>query len=227
MKTIETEHKGHTPLFIAIEGIDGSGKTTYLNYINNQLEAQGKKTVIFSFPEYDSFFGKEIGYLLSGKGDINANDVDPKSMSLWYALDRWNKLKNIDYTQYDYVFFNRYTLSSIIYQSIRYGKADNEIRDWIIELEHGKLSLPIPDTYFIIDISTDLSSLNIDKKGHRDYVGEEKDVYEKTTNLLEEARKKYLNIEIPKSKKIIIKASENKDLKKIETVGDEILSMIQ
>lgn len=177
---------------IAIEGIDGSGKTEQTNLLKNLLEKQNYKVLVLSFPVYESFFGKEIGHLLSGKGKVDANSVDSRSMSLWYALDRYSAIKKINLNSFDYVIFNRYTLSSAVYQSVRNN--DDEIIDWIFKLENSELNLPIPDLYLVLDVNVNQSHSNISKKGERVYLESEKDVYEKSDFLLENARKKYIDI---------------------------------
>lgn len=188
---IKCEDSSNTK-FIAIEGIDGSGKTEQTNLLKNLLEDEKYKVLVLSFPVYESFFGKEIGYLLSGEGKIDANTVDSKSMSLWYALDRYSTIKNINFSDYDYIIFNRYTLSSAVYQSVRDNNDD--IADWIFNLENHELNLPIPDLYLILDVNVNQSHSNVSKKGERSYLEGEKDVYEKSDSLLGNARKKYLTI---------------------------------
>lgn len=177
---------------IAVEGIDGSGKTEQANLLKNLLEKQNYKVLVLSFPVYESFFGKEIGHLLSGKGKVDANSVDSRSMSLWYALDRYSAIKKINLNSFDYVIFNRYTLSSAVYQSVRNN--DDKIIDWIFNLENSELNLPIPDLYLVLDVNVNQSHSNISKKGERVYLESEKDVYEKSDFLLENARNKYIDI---------------------------------
>lgn len=185
------EEDKHTKI-IAIEGIDGSGKTEQTNLLKNLLEKQNYKVLILSFPVYESFFGKEIGHLLSGEGKVDANSVDSRSMSLWYALDRYSAINKMDFSGYDYVIFNRYTLSSAVYQSVRNN--DDEIIEWIFNLENYELSLPIPDLYLVLDVNVSQSHSNVSKKGERIYLESEKDVYEKSDFLLENARNKYIDI---------------------------------
>lgn len=184
--------QGRNTKIIAIEGIDGSGKTEQTNLLKNLLEEQNYKVLVLSFPVYESFFGKEIGHLLSGVGKIDANSVDSRSMSLWYALDRYSAINKINFNSFDYVIFNRYTLSSAVYQSVRNN--DDEIIDWIFNLENSELNLPIPDLYLVLDVNVNQSHSNISKKGERIYLESEKDVYEKSDFLLENARRKYIDI---------------------------------
>ena len=52
---------------ICLEGLDGSGKTVQTTLLEEYLKQSGKSVFLIDFPQYDSFFGKEIGRMLSGK----------------------------------------------------------------------------------------------------------------------------------------------------------------
>jgi hypothetical protein len=52
---------------IAIEGCDGVGKATQSQLLCDALNAKGKKTVLYSFPNYESDTGKEIRHTLKNK----------------------------------------------------------------------------------------------------------------------------------------------------------------
>jgi len=180
---------------IAFEGIDGSGKTVQINLLKSEIEKLGYSVIIKSFPAYDDFFGKEIGCFLSGKEETNAGNIDPKSMSLWYALDRWNEFQKFDYKKYDFVLLNRFTLSNAVYQGVRCKEKEKyEMIQWVYQLEHEYLGLPIPDLYLLLDINPIFASVNVQKKGNRSYVGSNMDVYEKSENLILQARKQYLEM---------------------------------
>ncbi|MDD7687731.1 MAG: thymidylate kinase, partial [Clostridiales bacterium] len=78
---------------ITIEGIDGSGKTVQFDLLSSKLESMGYSVAKRAFPVYESFFGSQVGRLLSGADGIKATDVDQKSMALWFALDRFDSFR--------------------------------------------------------------------------------------------------------------------------------------
>lgn len=150
---------------IAFEGIDGSGKGVQIREIAGRLNGLGRKVLVQDFPVYSGFFGKEIGRMLSGEQDVRADVVDPRSMSLWYALDRHEALKGIDRREYDDILFNRSTLSNAVYQSIRTREEDREaFIEWLFELEFERLGVWEPDLYFIFDVTEEQSKKNVEKK---------------------------------------------------------------
>lgn len=178
---------------ITIEGIDGSGKTVQFNLLKEYLLSHGYSVASREFPVYTSFFGKQVGKLLSGEDGVLATEVDQKSMALWYALDRWESFRDYRPGETDFLLMNRYVLSNAVYQSIRdrdLGKPD--IMDWVFELEYGHFGLPRPDLNIFFDVNAKRAGQNVDKKGFRDYVGAGRDVYEKSFGMQERAREMYL-----------------------------------
>lgn len=175
---------------ISFEGIDGTGKTTQINLLSEYLINKKFSVNVRSYPVYESFFGKEIGYQLSGK-DAEHN-IDAKSMALWYAMDRWKDRKDFIETddKTDILLLNRYTLSNMVYQVIRGGNSDS-LAEWIEKLEHEVLGLPRPDLYLIFDLPFDLALKNNESKGKREYIDSEVDIYEKDMKLQTTARELY------------------------------------
>lgn len=180
------------PVFIAVEGLDGSGKTVQCKKLVDYLTDSGKRVFYIDFPQYNSFIGKEIGFFLSGKdNNTNADSIDPKSMCLWYATDRLNALKDVDFSRYDFVIFNRYTLSSAVYQTARFfNTVNSNFINWVFELEHVILGLPAPDIYLFLDTPISGCSENLTHKGERSYV-EGLDIYECSKSLLACCREIY------------------------------------
>lgn len=208
---------------IAFEGIDGTGKSVQMERLCESLKKRGLSVLELSFPVYDSFFGDLVGRYLSAKDGVAANTVDGKSMALWFALDRFEAFRQLDYSGYDVLLINRYVLSNAVYQSIRdidLGKPD--ILDFCLELEHKHFGIPVPDLHLVLDMDTEDAANNVDKKGFRDYIGNARDVYESIDSLQARARKKYAEYaqRIPNVK--LIQCMENGKLLPIDVIAKRV-----
>jgi len=169
---------------IVLEGIDGAGKTIQAKMMLEALRGQGNKCLGLSFPDYTSFIGRQIGGLLGGNLNIDAQSIDPHSMALWFATERLQCFRNLNPSLYDYIILNRYTTSNAVYQSLRLPLSQRRafVR-WVLELEHEEFALPKAHTTFVLDIDENLSTHNVAKKGFRCYCGYSPDVYENTSTL--------------------------------------------
>ncbi len=208
---------------IAFEGIDGTGKSVQMEQLRTRLEQRGLTVGVLSFPDYDSFFGGCVGRYLTKKDGVSASDVDQRSMALWFAMDRWAAFQGFDYRRFDVLLINRYVLSNAVYQSIRDRDVDQpDILDFVLELEHRQLKLPQPDLYLILDVDLSAAQDNVTKKGYRDYVGDEKDEYEKQDSIQIRARAKYLSFGERLSNVQVIPCMEDGALLPIEAIAQRV-----
>ena len=209
---------------IAFEGIDGTGKTVQLQRLYERLVANGRFRVkTLSFPMYDSFFGAECGRLLSGSGGVRANEVDQRSMALWYALDRFEAFRDLDYSDADILLINRYILSNAVYQSVRDRDLGNpDLLDFVIELEYNHFRIPRADAHIVLDMNPENAYENVGKKGFREYVGDQPDIYEALPDIQKRARQKYMAYAKRIPEIHIIPCMEQNKLKSIEAIGELI-----
>lgn len=141
---------------IAIEGIDGAGKTFASNVIYEILAKQFN-TVLLDFPRYNTQFGEQIGKYLSG----NLTRPDKWSFALWYALDRFEALKALP--ECDFLVCNRFTFSSMAFMGIEYW-------NFIEQLENKTLGIPVPDKYYILDVDIYAAHKRNMQKKDRGYI---------------------------------------------------------
>lgn len=213
---------------IAIEGIDGSGKGVQYRLLSDELRKLGYTVATRDFPAYDSFFGREIGKLLSGAEGTRADEVDGKSMALWFALDRFESFRDYVDGAADILILNRYVLSNAVYQSIRdidLGKPD--IADWVFDLEYDHLGLPRPDVNLVFSIAPAEAEANVCKKGFRDYVGTGRDVYESSHNIQARAMAQYLAYAARYDDIAVIPCMAEGRLLPIEAIGAAVLAALR
>ena len=114
--------KGH---LIVLEGIDGSGKATQSEFLEQNLISLGKDVMHISFPDYESESSALVKMYLRGDFGKDPMDVNPYAASLFYAVDRfasfrtkWKKF----YENGGIVIADRYTTSNMVHQMIRQKK---------------------------------------------------------------------------------------------------------
>lgn len=147
---IFTQEKGKTDgiMFISLEGIEGSGKTTQLNHILYFLESKGHKCVITREPG-GTRIGKKIRTLLL---DPDNKSMDPMTELLLYTADRvqhMNEIISPALLEGKTVICDRFFDATLVYQG--YARGLN------IDLIKRLHKLLINDLYPDITILFDLS----------------------------------------------------------------------
>ena len=142
---------------IVIEGTDGSGKQTQSEMLRDILISKGVECEIMGFPNYGTPTGDIVGDCYLGKGNRveggswfeNPGKLDPKVACLYYAADRRAASseirKKID--EGKIIIVDRYVESNMGHQcgKLESRKERAELRDWIVNLEYGLMSLPKPN----------------------------------------------------------------------------------
>jgi dTMP kinase len=134
------------PVFIALEGIDGSGTTTQLERVASRLRARGRRVLATREPSPGPI-GRLLREILLGQhGHADGSAVDGRTMALLFAADRRDHLARevepalaagLD------VVTDRYLLSSLAYQAVEADRA------WVEALADG---LRQPDLTVLLDV---------------------------------------------------------------------------
>ncbi|MCL2616034.1 MAG: hypothetical protein FWD96_00150 [Defluviitaleaceae bacterium] len=214
---------------LAFEGIDGTGKGTQAQLLHNRLTALGYSCLQVSFPNYESFIGREIGALLSGRHGTTAATLDPKSMALWFAAERMRTFKDIDQSVYDFIVLNRYIMSNIVYQSLRVAADERPaFTQWVFELEYGQFGLPHPDLTFVFEVDEHLSSANVSQKGYREYTGNTPDVYEASGTTQTNARQLYRQLAHQHTNTMLIECmAASGTMRPAQDISDTVFAAVQ
>ena len=144
-------------LFIAFEGIDGSGKSTQVKLLTEKLEKAGIKVYTTCEPT-DSPIGKIIRDIFSHK-----MEADHRTIAGLFVADRLDHLLNktngiLKKLEEGYtVITDRYYFSSYAYQSTHMDL------DWVIKANSLSANLLRPDLNIYIDISPELSIERLNK----------------------------------------------------------------
>lgn len=200
-------------LFIALEGIDGSGKSTQVKLLKEKLEGAGLKVYTTCEPT-DSPIGKIIRDIFSGR-----MEADHRTIAGLFVADRLDHLLNkkdgiLKMLEEGYtVITDRYYLSSYAYQSPHMDL------DWVIKANSLSANLLRPDLNVYIDISAEISVARI-AKGR-----ETTELYETLDNL-QKVRTKYLEvIDLLKNQESVFIVNGDQEPKEIaHEIWDKILS---
>ncbi len=126
--------------YIAIEGMDGSGKTTQAKMLADFLKKQGFKVLSVTEPSKSA-----LGKMISGK--LIREKYSPEAVALAFSCDRmihFDETVRPALEKYDYIITDRSYISSLAYQPLQGVRFE-----WVRELNRYVMK---PDLIFLLDI---------------------------------------------------------------------------
>jgi dTMP kinase len=175
--------------FIAIEGIDGSGKRTQLDLLVGTLESRGMQCARFSFPRYESSFGKLVAQYLNGEfGPLSA--VDAHLSALLYAGDRFEAKQELEAALQSgkTLLADRYIASNLAHQTARtVPERQQEFLQWLKNLEYRLYGLPTEDLVIYLRLPLSEAHRLVGLKKAREYTTLQRDLQEADQKHLEQA----------------------------------------
>lgn len=174
---------------IVIEGIDGAGKRTQADLLARAFEQRGVSFVRFSFPRYESSFGRLIARFLNGEfGPLAA--VDAHFSALLYAGDRFEAKSELQAALGSgrTVVADRYIASNLAHQAARVPtEKRSEFIAWLRELEYGIYGLPAENLVLYLRVPAKEGHRLVGLKSARDYTTMRRDLQESDLLHLNEA----------------------------------------
>lgn len=176
-------------LFITIEGCDGSGKTTVLNFVLSKLAEEGYKIHSTREPG-GSKIAEQIRTIILDK---NNTDEDIRTEALLYAASRRQHLVDIVLpilNEGGIVVSDRYIDSSLAYQGYARGIGIEEV--YQINMFATEHKLPDMTIYFNIDPVIGLQRISAGRQEKADRLDREKlEFHQKVHQGYQEVIKKY------------------------------------
>ena len=146
---------------IVIEGAcDGIGKTTQYKELCDHLIRDGKDVASHHFPSYGTIQGGPVEMYLGGQlGETK--DLSPYLIASLYAIDRaitWNNILKPLHEQGKTIVLDRYTTSSLFYQSalIEDLQEKKDFINYVLDYEYNKLGIKEPDSVIFLHAPFDL-----------------------------------------------------------------------
>ena len=106
----------NSPRFIVLEGIDGSGTTTQVSQLAENLRLRGHR-VRTTFEPSPGRIGRQIRQLLA----VRADPVDPGALALLFAADRLDHNHTVVLPALRAGEIDRYLMSSLAYQGLTHS----------------------------------------------------------------------------------------------------------
>lgn len=144
-------------LFIVIEGLDGSGKSTAGKMLVEKIKKENQRKVKYTYePNDESAGGKFIRDVLTKK----ITDFHPRQLALSFAANRLDHCSRVIAPMLDQpggiVISDRYYLSSLVYQS-----AEDYSMSKVWKLNKNALT---PDLIFFLNVSDETCYQRINKR---------------------------------------------------------------
>ena len=215
LELLENPYSGK---YIALEGIDGSGKSTQLHLVAKRLRKENFPVVLTSEPRSDSVVGKIIREILSSKITMPG-----EAMQYLMTADRVVNYETIvkpALEKGEIVMTHRSFWSVVPYGVMDRREKYNETNADILMVAQGLLSqyhqFICPDITFYLDVPVDLALMRL---AHMD---KQKEIYEKKEKLEQIVKGYEWEMEKFPDKFVRIDGS-----KKEEEITEEIVSKIK
>jgi dTMP kinase len=133
-------------LFIAFEGIDGSGKSTQASILAERLKSEGKSVYLTNEPSQGNI-GRMIRTILKGE-----ETFDERAIAALFAADRLDHILNekdgmLKKLETEIVICDRYYFSSYAYHGTHINM------DWVISTNAMSAEILRPDITIFIDVA--------------------------------------------------------------------------
>lgn len=169
------------PSLIALEGIDGAGKSTVIALLAERLREDGREVACYDFPDYDEpRFGPLVARFL--RGDFGSlGDAEPWFVGMLFAGNRAERAAAIraDLAAGRTVLCDRYSYSNVAFQTAKLesGAERARLAHWLEHLEFELLGAPRPDVSFWLRVPPALRPA-ARARGERPYLDGRADVHE-------------------------------------------------
>lgn len=218
-------------MFIVIDGIDGSGKTTQFELLKKRLAAAGRQVAVIKFPRYGQKSAGLVEDYLNGKFG-SAAEVGPYRASIFYAVDRYAASEELRrYLKEEKIILaDRYLSANLCHQGgkIADPQKRREFFAWDENLEYNILGIPRPNLTFILYLKPELAKELADRREEQTMVTEKKrDIHEADFNHLRAAADCYLELSQSSAAYQLINCAPNEQLLSPEEIHEKIWQIIE
>lgn len=214
---------------IVVEGAcDGIGKSTQYELLYKSLLEDNYEVCRHHFPSYGTVEAAPVEKFL--RGELGSpKDISPYLVNSLYAVDRaitWQTSLKLEYEQGKIILLDRYTTSSLIYQSATIEDIDERKKflDYITDFEYNKLGIQKPDAVIFLYAPFEIvTKMRLARKQND---GIENDVFEKDLELMKKIYENAVFVANYLSWNII-NCAENNEMKSIEDIHKYIKKLVK
>ena len=213
---------------IVLDGLDGCGKSTQFQELQQLLRSEGKPVKAISFPMYDKPSAALVKMYLRGDFSDTPDGVNAYAASSFYAVDRYANYKldwEKNYAAGEIILASRYTTSNAIHQMSKLPPEQwDSYLAWLEDYEYDKLGLPRPDLVLFLSLPLELSQQLLAKRYHGD--ASKKDIHEADLSYLEQCSRAaaYAGAKLGWQ---FVEVSDGAHLYPIEQIRDDLARRIQ
>lgn len=218
--------------FIVIEGGDGTGKATQSELLVERLKqsrefAGDAEVHLWSFPNYDSYWGRQVSKYLSGEfGDVASSG--PYFPALLFALDRsaeGERMREV-LSQGGWIVADRYSQSNLAHQGVKIEDEEerDEFYDWLQDVEYNGLNMLVPDIVIVLELDGDIEERRLAQR-NKDSSG--RDIHEEDRTYAQKVNAEYSRLARKYGWHIVRCADEaGRELSR-EEISDKIFDIVQ
>lgn len=173
---IDFKRNDYPGCFIALEGIDGSGKSTQAQLLKEELERRGRKVTVKN--PFEGEIGAFVRTILAGE-----KKVSPIALQYLISANRADQQVGLveELREGNDVIIDRYFWSAVAYAILDHPAADKEdTEQWLLVgqsiLSHYHRFI-LPDVSFFLDISSRVATQRLDE------MDKQKEIYEEETKI--------------------------------------------
>lgn len=211
---------------IILEGsCDGIGKSTQFEKLYERLVSDGYQVVRHHFPSYGTPNGNGVERYLSGEfGKIS--ELSPYFINSLYAHDRaitWYDNLKKEYESGKIILLDRYTTSSLIYQSASIKSSDEKDKflDYVIDFEYHKLGIKEPDLVIFLTMPFDMATeMRMQRKSNEGIIN---DIHEADLSFMKDVYDNALYVANKLDFSYVECSSEN-SIRSIDSIHEEVYS---
>lgn len=214
---------------IIIEGAcDGIGKTTQYDMLCKRIQSEGIQIGKHHFPSYKTPQGVPVERYLKGEYG-QPSQLSPYFINSLYAIDRgitWQTDLKQQYEQGKTIILDRYTTSSLIYQSALIKDIDEKKKfiDYVIDFEYRKIGIKEPDNVIFLHAPFDVvSEMRKDRKQNE---GVTNDIHERNQDYMKKVYENSIFIADYLSWDKV-QCNDGNKMRTIEDIHEEVYSLVK